>query len=280
MRFQRKQTVHQLFLGHLETEYGDRQILPEGNVLRDIKYKRSLTHGRTRGDQDQIRPLQTGELIVKVDKAGRDSRDRSLGLGRLFDHIQGIEHDLFDRRILLRIPPLYQLEHSLLRLLQDILQGLILKIARIGNILIDLDQPAQDSLIPYDLRVILDIRRGLGSHKEFSCKLHAADLRRDILLLQVLLQCDQVHRFSLMKKFHDSVKKDPISCLIEILSGKHLRGDHDGILVHQHRPENSLFRLCTVGRHPFHCCFHIHRKTVSLRFFLHGNLQFRCNFRV
>lgn len=64
-------------------------------MLRDIKHKRSLTHGRTRGESGSNPTAADRRLIVKVDKASRDSRDRPFGLGRLFDHIQGIEHDLF-----------------------------------------------------------------------------------------------------------------------------------------------------------------------------------------
>ena len=90
MGFQRKQTVHKLFFGHLKTKDGHSKILPERHVLGNIEHKRGLSHGRARCDQHQIRPLKAGKLVIQVNKAGGNTGDGSLCLRRAFNHVQRI----------------------------------------------------------------------------------------------------------------------------------------------------------------------------------------------
>ena len=152
---------------------------------------------------------------------------------------------------------LHKFKHLLLCLFQDLFQGFVFQIAGVGCLLIDLDEPAQDRLILDDLRVIFDICGCLCAREKFPDIFHAADLRRDVLFLQMLLQGDQVHRAPFLEKLYHSVKEYPVRCLVEIIACEHLRGHHHSILIHKHRPQHCLLCLNAVGRYPFHCRFDI-----------------------
>ena len=117
---------------------------------------------------------------------------------------------------------LHKFKHLLLCLFQDLFQGFVFQIAGVGCLLIDLDEPAQDRLILDDLRVIFDICGCLCAREKFPDIFHAADLRRDILFFQMLLQGDQVHRTAFFEKLHHGIKQDSIRGLVEILSREHL----------------------------------------------------------
>ena len=66
--------------------------------------------------------------------------------------------------------------------------------------LITLQEYLKEKDVPPEISIALDIRRSLCSHQQISCKLHAADLWRDILFFQIFLQGDQIDRFSRMKQ--------------------------------------------------------------------------------
>ena len=54
MGFHRQQTVHELFLGHFQTEDRNGDILAERHILCDIQNERRLSHGRTGRYQHQV----------------------------------------------------------------------------------------------------------------------------------------------------------------------------------------------------------------------------------
>ena len=168
-------------------------------MLRDIQHKRSLSHRRSGRDQDQVRPLQARQLIIQIDKPGRDAGYGASCFGGPLNDLQGVENDLLDGHKVLEIAPLHQLKYPLLRHFQNFLQGTIFQVAGVGDLLIEFDQPAQGCLFLDDLRIGFCVCRGLEACQDILRELQAADLRRNILLFQVLLQCDQIHRLSHMK---------------------------------------------------------------------------------
>ena len=90
MSLQREQTIYKLFFGHLKTEDGNGLLLTERHMLGNVQYKRCLSHRRTRRHQDQIRTLQTGEFVIQINEACRNSGYRSFCLRRFFYHFQRI----------------------------------------------------------------------------------------------------------------------------------------------------------------------------------------------
>ena len=89
---QGQQTVHQLLLGHLQTEHCYGHIVVKRHILGNVQNKSRLTHRRSRRHQDQIRRLKSGSLIIQINKTCRDSRNTSLISGSLFDLLYGIQH--------------------------------------------------------------------------------------------------------------------------------------------------------------------------------------------
>ena len=65
-RQRRQGTHHDLFGGHFKTEDQHRLILQHRRVFNEVHCKSGFTHRRTRGDDNQIRRLQTGGFLIEV----------------------------------------------------------------------------------------------------------------------------------------------------------------------------------------------------------------------
>jgi len=83
-----------------------------------------------------------------------------------------------------------------------------------------------------DRRIGPDIYRGRNSRKNIADKVQTAYLRRNILLLQSVLKCDQVYRFSFIEQLHHGIEHDPVLFLIKIIRNHDLRRRDDRIPVH------------------------------------------------
>ena len=59
-------------------------------MLGHVEDESRFSHRRTGRDQDQVRGLKTGGLVVQIDKTGGNTRDGSLVFGSFLDLIQGI----------------------------------------------------------------------------------------------------------------------------------------------------------------------------------------------
>ena len=92
--FHGEQTVHQLFLTHLQAENGHALSGMESHILGDIQHERRLTHGRPCRDEHQIGGLHTCRPIIQVDEPCGDSRYVSVAVGSLLDLVHGV-HDHF-----------------------------------------------------------------------------------------------------------------------------------------------------------------------------------------
>ena len=136
-----KHTIDQLLLTHFQTEYGYRQILLKCHMLRDIQYKRRLTHGRTGCDQHQVRGLHSGgTMIVQINESGGNTCDGSVQFGSLLDLVHGVHDYGTNRYEFLDVFLLYHFIDLALGTLQNRIQALLAAITGIGNLFIGTDQ--------------------------------------------------------------------------------------------------------------------------------------------
>ena len=151
------------------------------------------------------------------------------------------------------------------------LQAVLARVAGIGDLLVDPDQPPEHRLLLDDLGVVLYVGRGRHRGQNLPHKVQAADLRRHVLLLQTILERHQIHRLSLVEQLHHGLEHDPILVLVKIVAGDHLGGGYDSLPVHQHGTDDGLLRLHAVGKDPFYQGF-IHGNSSSFLLCLNLNL--------
>ena len=72
-RFKREETVHQLVPAHLKREQSARNIFPESHILGNVEHEGCLSHGRSCRDQNKIRRLKAGRLVIQVQKSSRQT---------------------------------------------------------------------------------------------------------------------------------------------------------------------------------------------------------------
>ena len=173
-------------------------------------------------------------------------------LVRLLDLLQHVDGHLLDGHKILGAAALQQVEDLLLRVGQNILQRVLTRVAGVGDLLRGADQLAQHRFLMDDLGVASHIGRGGHHCHNVPDKVQAADLGRHVLLLQAVLKCDQVHRFSLVKQLHHSVEHHAVLVLVKITSHDDFRGGDHRLPVHQHGADNRLLRFNAVRQHPFH----------------------------
>ena len=76
--FEGEQSIDELLFRHFQTEYGDRHIFAECHMLGNVEHQRRFSHRRTRCHQDQIGRLESGCLIIEINKSGRNTGNISL----------------------------------------------------------------------------------------------------------------------------------------------------------------------------------------------------------
>ena len=252
---QRKKSVYQLLLTHFQTENRHREIQLESDMLGNIQHKCRFAHGRTGRNQHQVGGLQTRCPVIQIQKACGNTRNRSLLSGSRLNPVHGVHHHLPNRSKVLGIALLYKLEHLFFRILQNVLQTFFPHIAGIGDLLVQPDQFAQGGLFSHNIGIIFDIGRSGHHPQQIPDELQAAHLRRHILLLQLVLQCDQIHRITLVVEFHHSLKQDAILLIVEIVPQDNLRSHHNGLPVHDHGTDHRLLCLHAVGQNPLNRYF-------------------------
>ena len=68
-------------------------------MLGNVQYERRLTHRRTRGNQNQVRRLQTRGTIIQIDEACRNTGYVTVTLCRVLDFFKRIHNNLTNRHI-------------------------------------------------------------------------------------------------------------------------------------------------------------------------------------
>ena len=213
-----EKTVHQLLLGHFQTENGHCFCLFKSHILGNIEDEGSFSHGRPCGHQNEVGRLHTGRPVIQVKKPCCHPRHIPFIVGRFLDTVHGIHDDLPDRHELSCIPALYQVEDAFLRVGQNILQTFLAHVAGIGNLLIDADQSAQSGFLRHDIGIMLDVGRRRNRRDQIADEFQTAHLRRHILFFQPVLQCDQIYRFALVVELYHRVKDHAVLFVIKIIT--------------------------------------------------------------
>src|SRR5947209_8195733 len=83
-------------------------------ALRDVEHESRLSHRRSRGDDDQIRWLETCRHFVEILESACDTRNRTTATLDLFDPLHRRPKQLLDARETFRAAALIDLEDSML----------------------------------------------------------------------------------------------------------------------------------------------------------------------
>ena len=225
-------------------------------MLRNIQHKRCLTHGRTGGDQHQVRGLHTGSTIIQINESGGNTCNSSVKLGCLLDLVHSIHNHRTDRDKLFYILFLYHFIDLALGTLQDCIQTFFPAVAGIGNLFVGTNQSSEGCFLRNNTGIVLNVSGGGHRCDQVRQEIQSADLRRHIFPgSQSILQGNKIHRFSLVVQFHDRVKYNTVLTIVEILSRDLFRRGSDCLRIDEHRSDHRLFCLQAVGHYSFDYIF-------------------------
>ena len=130
--------------------------------------------------------------------------------------MNGIQYHLADGHELSAAPTLYQLKHLLLSLFQNRVQGFHTAIAETADLVIYADQSSQKRFFRHNFCILVGISGRRQIIQNLPHKSHIADLLRNLLGPQTILQRNQIHRLILIEQLYHGVKDNAILFLIKI----------------------------------------------------------------
>ena len=153
------------------------------------------------------------------------------------------------------VSPLHQVKNLFLRLLQHLVQRFHAAVAEVADLVIGPDQSAQSRFLGHNIGVFLNIGGAKIRIQDITHKFHAADLLRNLLCPQMILQRYQINGLITVKQLYHGFKDHAVLSLIKILPCNNLRGNENGFPIHNHGADNGALRLLTVGHRSFNNCF-------------------------
>ena len=145
-------------------------------MLHDVHRQRGLAHRRPRGDDNHLAWVQAGGHFVQIGEAGLHTGSGALVFEQQFDLCDRIAHMFGDFGHVHDVVIAVDRQHCLLHLAHQPvdLAGLVV---RIGDGLgAGLDHPAQQGLIPDDLKIILEVCRRRHAVLQFGEVGHTTDV--------------------------------------------------------------------------------------------------------
>ena len=243
------QAVNQLLIGHFQREECHRDLIVSSNILGHGQRKRSLTHGGTSGNDNQVGGLPTGRNVIKFMIARSNARQAVLVGGGILDGIDGRTDDGVYLGVVLLHVALSQFEQGTLGLLHQrididgLVEGHALDTAGIG------DELARQRLLGHDAGVVLDIsRRGYPTRQlcDVAGTTHVVEVA---LTGQLLRYRPYVDRVFVNGQVADSSENLLVPGFIETLGLQHVADYGIGILVNHERTQYGTLQVAGLRLH-------------------------------
>ncbi len=139
--------VDELLGAHLEREDADGLLVLHGGIASQVERESSLTHGRARGQDDQVRLLKSGQKVVDGGEAGGDAADVFVIGGEVFKALPSFGQSRTDGDEFLQRGLVGDLIDLLLGLIESGIDIFRIGITEFGDIVRRVNEPAQTGLI-------------------------------------------------------------------------------------------------------------------------------------
>ena len=193
-----EQTLHQLHAGHFAGEDENRLLHIQRQMLHDIEQERSLTHGRTRGDNEELTTLQAVNHGVQARVAGGKAQHLALAAHHALHVAHSSGNIGAQLPLTALVGALADFQHGLFRLIQ---QSIYLRLACVGRFACLIgsqnDGAAHVLLLQrLEMQVEQACIRGIGEHiHETGSTTHSLQL---VAVGQVLHHRGHINRYPLV----------------------------------------------------------------------------------
>ena len=165
--------VDHLVTGHFKRE--DTHGVPrKRGVACDVERKCGFSGGRAGTQNDKVRFLESGKLVIKLLESRGDTAQAIASRMKLLDALEGALQFVFDSQKILRHRLLGDREDFLFNIVQEIVDLL-----RVEHVLRDLGcgfhEIASNPLFLHDIRIMLDVGCGCHLVREFGKIARTAD---------------------------------------------------------------------------------------------------------
>jgi hypothetical protein len=204
----------------------------------------------TGADDVQRRRLEPEKDLVQLVVAGRHAGDGRTPLPQLLDTVQTLPQQLTQRVHRLGRPPFSHVEHKLLRRVDCGLHVFGNRVADVGDLARHSDELPQQRVLLDDDGIVPSVgdRRSVGLQRnEHGGVAHGLEQSRTPELVG---DRHRIDRFSPFQQRLDGGEDVSVRRLVEVAGRAHLDTDRRRVERQQHRPEQRLFRIEVVRRHP------------------------------
>ena len=249
LRVRAEQTQSDLFAGHFQREHRHGLAAVQRRITGHVHRQRGLAHGGARAQDDQLAAVEAGQQLIQRREARRHAGDAPLELGQLLNAGVGIvQHVLDGLQSLAGRAVHHDIENGLFRMAEGLLQGILLGITLLRDLLGGLDELSQRGLFRHDADIRFDVgRRGHILHQAQQV-LGTARAFKGAAPGQFAVQRDEVNGLLLPVEGDHRVEDLLVLGLVEILRQEGFCGLEDGVAVLQHCAKDALLRFDAIGR--------------------------------
>ena len=206
-----------------------------------------LPDARPGSDDDQLRVLQAGRLLIEVGEAGRQAADRHVAaLGAGVDAVVCLLQCLLQGVRLAGDAHLGDVQDLAFGRFQQLVGRLGLVVGVAEDLSAGVDQVADDCLVADDAGVVLGVGSGRGGVPELGQVGVAADVLDLLLFAQVLGQGNQIDRVAAVIQGHDGLVNFDVMVEVEILGAEDLDDVADDAVVAQHASHHAALGFSTL----------------------------------
>ncbi len=219
-------------------------------MFHQVHGEGGLAHGRTPGNDHQVRRLQAGGHVIEITKAGRQAGHLAFHVEQLIDAIDGLGQQFAHADGTTGLGAvLADLEHQPLGLVDQLVGGTPVGAeGAVGDLVGRLDQLSQGSALTHDVAIGADIAgrgRISGQLRQVGQPAHGVEL---VAPLQGLGQGHHVQRTARLGQRHHGVKHQAMLVAIEIVGHQPVGDIVPGLIVEHQATQHRLLGLHRVRR--------------------------------
>ena len=215
-RFRREEPAGEIAAIHLHREEQHGATLLERHVQRRAECERGLALAGAGREHDEVRALVAEQQLVEVAVAGGGPGDLVVAVVELLELVhRGLEHRIQrDQRVADAM--LGHVEHELLGAVERGVDVVAARVAHLGDVAADRDQPPQQSELVHDRGVFGGVRRCRRLGLDAQDRLCATDGLEQPGAPQVLGDRDRVDRLATVVEIDRSLEEVRVRGLVEV----------------------------------------------------------------
>src|SRR2546428_7011339 len=263
-RLRGKQALEERFLGHFQAEDGHGLPEMQGHIFGNVQSQRSFSHGRTRGENDQLGRLQAGGQIVQLRVAGGDAGDTFAFGEDFFEALEAVADQVFDANQSGAGAVFRELKN---RRFSPVKNGVGVFFG-VERALLDLvrgvNEVPQDGFFFDDPRVVFDVgdvRHAVEKLREIGSAAGGFELA---VAMQLFGEGHQVNGLLALVQRDHLLKDAPVMVVEEIFGTQLFDGRVNGVVVHQDGAEDAAFGVKILRQRAFENRLRSHSSVFAL----------------